>query len=103
MNQSFNEPQAGGPATWIPPASHAGAGVGNEATGESCTAGAVDYGIGGRHDGDDESRRGLLSGVQFPEVVDTFHELEQFVRRNPWPMLAIGFIAGYLLSRSKVR
>ena len=43
----------------------------------------------------------MNSTVWFRDV-DT-DEVEQFVRRNPWPMLALGFAAGYLLSRSKVR
>jgi hypothetical protein len=47
--------------------------------------------------------RGVLSDVEFPELFDAVHEIEQFVRRNPWPMLALGFAAGYWLSRSKAR
>ncbi|MGD9726642.1 MAG: hypothetical protein AB7G68_21325 [Nitrospiraceae bacterium] len=47
--------------------------------------------------------RGLFSDVRLHEVADVLHEIEAFVRRNPWPMLALGFAAGYLLSRSKAR
>jgi hypothetical protein len=51
----------------------------------------------------DIDHRGVLSDVEFPELFDALHEIEQFVRRNPWPMLALGFAAGYWLSRSKAR
>lgn len=51
----------------------------------------------------DVDHRGVLSDVRLPEVFDALHEIEQFVRRNPWPILALGFAAGYFLSRSKVR
>ena len=47
--------------------------------------------------------RGILGDVEFPELFDALHEIEQFVRRNPWPMLALGFAAGYWWSRSKAR
>ena len=51
----------------------------------------------------DTDHRGVLSDVEFPELFETLREIEQFVRRNPWPMLALGFAAGYWLSRSKAR
>jgi hypothetical protein len=51
----------------------------------------------------DTDHRGLLSQAEFPELFNALHEIEQFVRRNPWPMMALGFAAGYFLSRSKVR
>lgn len=51
----------------------------------------------------DMDHRGVLSDVEFPELFEALHEVEQFVRRNPWPMLALGFAAGYWLSRSKAR
>jgi hypothetical protein len=41
--------------------------------------------------------------VRLHDVVDVLHEIEAFVRRNPWPIVALGVAAGYLLSRSKVR
>jgi hypothetical protein len=47
--------------------------------------------------------RGILSDVEVPELFEALDEIEQFVRRNPWPMLALGFAAGYWLSRSKGR
>lgn len=70
-----------------------------EATGseaDSCIAGA-------RSPTADTAHLGQLSDAQLPEVFDALHELEEFVRRNPWPMLALGFAAGYWLARSKVR
>jgi hypothetical protein len=51
----------------------------------------------------DTDHRGVLSDVEFPELFEALDEVEQFVRRNPWPMLALGFAAGYWLSRSKAR
>lgn len=51
----------------------------------------------------DMDHRGVLSDIEFPELFEAFHEVDLFVRRNPWPMLALGFVAGYWLSRSKVR
>lgn len=51
----------------------------------------------------DVDHRGVLSDVRVPEVFDALHEIEEFVRRNPWPILALGFAAGYFLSRRKVR
>lgn len=51
----------------------------------------------------DVEHRGVLSDVRLHDIVDVLHEIEEFVRRNPWPMLALGFAAGYVLSRSKVR
>ena len=51
----------------------------------------------------DTDQRGLLSDLEFSEVFDALHEIEQFVRQNPWPMLALGFAAGYWWSRSKAR
>ena len=51
----------------------------------------------------DTAHRGLLSDAQLGEVLDALHEFEEFVRRNPWPMLVLGFAAGYWLARSKVR
>jgi len=51
----------------------------------------------------DVDHRGLFSDVRLHDVVDVLHDIEAFVRRNPWPILALGFAAGYLLSRSKVR
>jgi hypothetical protein len=51
----------------------------------------------------DMDHRGVLSDVEFPELLEALDEIERFVRRNPWPMLALGFAAGYWLSRSKAR
>lgn len=45
---------------------------------------------------------GLLN-VRPPDTIEVFHEIEQFVRRKPWFFLALGFFAGYLLARGKVR
>jgi hypothetical protein len=51
----------------------------------------------------DMDHRGILSDVEVPELFEALDEIEQFVRRNPWPMLALGFAAGYWLSRSRGR
>jgi hypothetical protein len=51
----------------------------------------------------DTDHRGVLSDVELPGLLDAFHEFEAFVRRNPWPMLALGFAAGYWLSRNRGR
>ena len=49
----------------------------------------------------DAYHRDAFSDVRPSETFDVFHEIEQFVRNNPWPLLALGFLAGYLLARGK--
>ena len=73
-----------------------GAGDIETAEPDSCVAGP-------RMPTTDMDHRGVLSDVEFPELFEAFDEIEQFVRRNPWPMLALGFAAGYWMSRSKAR
>lgn len=67
-------------------------------------SGEADACIGGARTASWEvPHRGRLSDVEVSEWVDIFHELEEFVRRNPWPVMALGFFVGYVLSRSKGR
>ena len=63
---------------------------------DSCIAGA-------RIPTGETDHRAPLSNVEVPGLFDAFHELEGFIRRNPWPMLALGFAAGYWLSRNRGR
>ena len=98
MQQPANEPREG---SW----SAMGPGDGPDSRGAySAVQTETDACIAGRQTPTFEvDHRGLFSDVRLHEVVGVLHEIEAFVRRNPWPMLALGFAAGYLLSRSKVR
>ena len=98
MDQPANEPGEGSRG-----AMELGDGPGSRET-SSAVQSDLDACIAGRQTPTfDVDHRGLFSDVRLHDVVDVLHEIEAFVRRNPWPILALGFAAGYLLSRSKVR
>lgn len=64
---------------------------------DACIAG-IHQDAGGHQDGHrpsntDEDFSDLMTGVA--------KDIEEFVRRYPWPTLLIGFAVGYLLSRSR--
>lgn len=63
--------------------------------------------IGGihQHSGGDQDfhvRRSSHTDEDFSDLVTgVAKDVEEFVRRYPWPTLLIGFAVGYLLSRSR--
>jgi hypothetical protein len=89
-----------------PPVAEPAALRADEGASEVCDMGAAEPDsciAGPRIPTGDTDHRGVLSDIEFPELFEALDEVEQFVRRNPWPMLALGFAAGYWLSRSKAR
>lgn len=62
--------------------------------------GGIHLQSGGHQDSQDHSP--LHTGGDFSDLMaDVVNEVEQFVRRYPWPTMLIGFAVGYLLSRSR--
>ncbi len=87
MNPSPAEPVPSGVVDGEPPVGGYGGGEDAWIGGESTPSWEVPH-------------RSRLSDVEVTEWVDIFNELQEFVRRNPWPVMALGFLAGYILCRT---
>ncbi len=73
---------------------------GRAAQPDDACIGGIHRQAGGHQDFEDHSPS-QADGFFSDLMTDVGKEVEQFVRRYPWPTMLIGFAAGYLLARSR--